>query len=221
VQAIVPILPIALAAALSSVPLMASIFILLSPNRSRAALPFLVGWVVGIFVVLVVFTLLAQAVPTSRSPRRPDTVVAFLEILLGVAIIGVAAWSWVRSRNRTRETGTNWLEKVDTFGPWSSLGLGFILNLRPKGLLLAGAAGLSIRTDAEAAPIALLAITIYTLIAASTVAAPVLATLVAPARMEPRLVRVQEWMRRNGETVTSVILALIGAVIVVMGIARW
>ncbi|WP_166877717.1 GAP family protein [Salinibacterium sp. ZJ450] len=220
-EAIVPILPIALAAALSSVPIMASIFILLSPNRGRAALPFLVGWVVGIFVVLFLFTLLAQGVPTSRSPRRPDTVIAALQIFFGVAIIGVAAWSWVRSRHQTRSTGAKWLKKVDRFGPWPALGLGFVLNLRPKGLLLAGAAGLSIRADTEAASSALLAITIYTLIAASTVAAPVIATLAAPARMEPRLVRVQSWMSRNGEALTSVILALIGVVIVVMGIARW
>ncbi|WP_157157005.1 GAP family protein [Diaminobutyricimonas sp. LJ205] len=220
-QAIVPILPIALADALSSVPIMASIFILLAPNRSRAALPFLVGWVVGIFVVVLLCTLLAQVVPTTRSPRRPDTVVAALEILLGVAIIGVAAWSWLRSRHQSRPTGANWLKKVDMLGPWSSLGLGLLLNLRPKGLLLAGAAGLSIRADAESTTSALLAVTIYTLIAASTVAAPVIATLAAPARMTPRLVRIKEWMSRHGEAVTSVILALIGAVIVVMGIARW
>ncbi|WP_167043159.1 GAP family protein [Salinibacterium sp. ZJ454] len=218
---IVPILPIAVAAALSSVPIMASIFILLSPNRSRAALPFLVGWVVGIFVVLFLFTLLAQGVPTSRSPRRPDTVIAALQILFGVAIIGVAAWTWVRSRRQTRSTGASWLKRVTTLGPWSSLGLGFILNLRPKGLLLAGAAGLSIRADTDSVSAALIPIAIYTLIAASTVAAPVIAMLVAPARMEPRLVKVKAWMSRNGEALTSVILAVIGAVIVVMGMARW
>ena len=66
-QAIGHILPFAVAVALSSVPIMATIFILLSPNRSRSSLPFLIGWVLGIAVVVTLCTLGAQAIP---SPRR-------------------------------------------------------------------------------------------------------------------------------------------------------
>ena len=44
-DAIGHVLPIALAVAISSVPIMATILILLSPKRGRSALPFLIGWV--------------------------------------------------------------------------------------------------------------------------------------------------------------------------------
>ena len=46
-QALGALLPIAVAVAFSSVPITVTILILLSPNRNRAALPFLVGWVIG------------------------------------------------------------------------------------------------------------------------------------------------------------------------------
>ena len=49
-QAIGHILPIALAVAISSVPIMATILILLSPKRAQSAIPFLIGWVLGIAV---------------------------------------------------------------------------------------------------------------------------------------------------------------------------
>ena len=61
---------------------------------------------------------------------------------------------------------------------------------------------------------------IYTLIAASTVAVPIIATLAAPARMEPRLVRCAAWLIRNGEALASVIGIVIGVVIVGMGLGR-
>ncbi len=217
---IVAVITIALAAAVSSVPLMVTILLLLSSNRSRSALPFLIGWVVGLFAVVVVFTVVAQAVPASRSPRRPDTVVGVLEILIGSVIFGVAAISWWRSRRASKTPSPSRLTSVTTLGPWSSLGLGLVLNLRPKGLLLAVAAALSIRTDAQSTSAAFAMIGIYTAVAASTVAVPIIATLVAPHRLEPVLARVQGWMTRHGDMLTSVILGLIGLVIVGMGIAR-
>jgi hypothetical protein len=55
------LLPIAVAAAVSSVPIMATILILLSPKRSHPAIPFLVGWVLGMAAVVVVATVGASA----------------------------------------------------------------------------------------------------------------------------------------------------------------
>jgi hypothetical protein len=215
------ILPFAVAVALSSVPIMATIFILLSPNRRRSALPFLIGWVLGLFVVVVLCTLLAQAVPTARLPRQPDTVVGAIEILVGAALVGLAVFTLRRARHRTTEVALpKWLKSSGSLGPWSSFGLAFILNVRPKALLLAVAAGLTVRADAESLSDALVAVVVYTLIACSTVAVPIVATLVAPARWEPRLVSARGWLIHNGEALGSVIGIVIGVVIIGMGIAR-
>ena len=169
-------------------PIMATIFILLSPNRSRSALPFLIGWLIGLFVVVCACALLAQVVPTARLPRQPDTVVGSIEIVVGLALIVLALLTLRHARRQTAHKVPKWLRPRGDLGPWESFGLAFILNLRPKALLLAIAAGLTIRADADSLTDALMAIVIYTVIAASTVAVPIIATLAAPARMEPRLV---------------------------------
>ena len=44
-QVLAQLIPVALAAALSTVPITATIFILLSERRRTTALPFLTGWV--------------------------------------------------------------------------------------------------------------------------------------------------------------------------------
>jgi len=220
VEAIGHILPFAAAVALSSVPIMATLFILLSPNRKRSGLPFLIGWVVGIFVVVCLAALAAQAVPTAVLPTRPDTVVGGIEIIVGLLLIGLAVLTLRHARRQTNHKVPKWLQSAANLGPWKALGLAFILNLRPKALLLAIAAGLTIRADAESLTDAMVAIVIYTVIAASTVAVPIVATLVAPVRWEPRIVRMRTWMIDNGEALGSIIGIVIGVVIVGMGLAR-
>jgi len=219
-EAIGHVLPIALAVAISAVPIMATIIILLSPNRPKLAIPFLIGWMLGILVVVTVFTLAAQAVPTSRTPRQPDVIVGGIEIVVGVAMILLALYSWRRAKGRPSPEVPKWLASSGSLRPWESFGLAFVLNLRPKGLLLATAAGLTIRADAETTGAAIVAIAVYTLVGASTVVVPIIATLAAPERMQPRLVAAREWLTANGGALTSLILLFIGVVVTGMGIAR-
>ncbi len=223
-QAIGHMLPLGLALALSSVPIMTTIFILLSPNRARSALPFLVGWLIGIAAVVTVFALLAKAIPTTTSVHEPDVVVGVIEVLLGAASIVLAIVSWRRyrkHRSSRAQAEPKWLSSTRMLGPAASFGLAFVLNLRPQGLLLAMTAGLIIHADSGSIPLAATAIVVYTVIAASTVAVPIIATLVAPSKMEPPLIAARAWLLRNGTAMTCAILGVIGIVIVGMGIARF
>lgn len=217
-QAIGQILPIALAVAISSVPIMATILILLSPKRAQSAVPFLVGWVLGIVTVVSICMAFAQLIPTSRSSRRPETVIGVAEILVGLGLIVTAIFAWRRARRNPETALPKWLNAVGSFGPWSSFGVAFALNVRPKGLLLAIAAGLALRADDLSLAEAAIAIAIYTLVGCSTVAVPIIVTLAGPERMEPRLVSAKEWIARNHGVITAIILVMIGVVIIGTGI---
>ena len=219
-QAIGHLLPIALAMAISSVPIMATILILLSPKRSASAVPFLIGWVLGIAVVVTICTLGAQAVPAARSSRRPDTAIGIAEMLVGAALITGAVITWVRARRNPSTVMPKWLNAVGSFGPWPAFGVAFALNIRPKGLLLAIAAGLAIRGDGLSAGESAVAILVYTVISASTVAVPIIVTLAEPKRMEPRLVSAKDWITRNNGAITALIMLLIGVVIIGSGLGR-
>jgi hypothetical protein len=208
------------ALAVSSVPIMATLLILLSPARTRSAVPFLIGWVIGIALVVSICALAAQAVPASRVSRRPDQAVGIAEILVGVALLVVAVATVRRRRRQTPTAMPRWLRSVETIGPWSAFGLALVLNVRPKGLLLAIAAGLAIRAEGLSLGEAAVAVGIYTIIAASTVAVPIIATVAAPERAEPHLRDAQDWLLRNGPVVTGVIVIVIAVAIVGTGISR-
>jgi MFS family permease len=219
-EVVIHLLPIAIGVALSSVPIMVMIFILLSPNRSRSAIPFLIGWVVGILITVTLCALLAQAVPTPRFGRRTDTAIGIAQIAVGALLMVLGIISVLRARGRAAKPLPAWLQSASRLGPWAALGMGLVLNIRPKGLLLAVAAGLVIRADSGSPEAAIAAVLFYTVISASTVATPIIITIAAPTRMEPRLQRTADWMQRHGALLASGIVILIGAVIVGMGIAR-
>jgi Sap, sulfolipid-1-addressing protein len=218
-QALGGLLPIAVAVAFSSVPITVTILILLSPNRNRAALPFLLGWVTGVVAVIILSLLGASALP--EPPRRgADPVVAALEILIGIGLIVLGAVNLRRS-SRSEHTGLpHWLSEVDSFGALPTFGIAVLLDFRPKGLLLGIAAGLALHAASVNAGEAAVLIAVYTLIATSTVVIPITASLIAPRWMEPRLIAARDWLARNGRILTSSMAFMIGVVILGVGITH-
>ena len=60
----------------------------------------------------------------------------------------------------------------------------------------------------------------YTLIATSTVVIPIMASLIAPRRMEPRLIAARDWLAHNGRVLTSSMMFMIGVVILGAGLTK-
>ena len=220
-QALGGLLPIAVAVAFSSVPITMTILILLSPNRNRAALPFLVGWVIGVAAVIVLSTLFASTLP--QPPRRgPDRTTAVLLMVVGAALIVLGIINLRRRSESAGQSGRlqSWLFRVDSFGVLVSFAVAVLLNLRPKGLLLGIAAGLALHAASVKLNEALVLIVIYTVIGTSTVVAPIVASLVAPRRMEPKLIAARDWMTHNGRLLTSLMMFMIGVVILGYGLTQ-
>ncbi|GAA3870040.1 hypothetical protein GCM10022381_11600 [Leifsonia kafniensis] len=219
-QAVGHVLPIAVAVALSSVPITVIILILLSPTRNRSSIPFLLGWLVGLAGVAAAFTLFANLLPES-SARRPDLGVALVLMIVGLALVVFSIVAWRKAIGRpTSESLPRWLRAVSSIGPFSAFGLAVGLNLRPKALLLSAAIGVSLNADDLSAASAAIVIGVYTLVASLTVSIPVIMTLASPTRMEPRLLQVRGWLERNNRTVSIVIMLVIGVVIFSNGLTR-
>ena len=218
-HALVQLLPIAIAIALSTVPIMATVLILLSPNRDRSSVPFLIGWVVGIAAMAGVFTLGAQIIPMPN-PREPNNAVVLggVQIVIGLVLVGLAVTSWLRGRAHPTGGLPVWLRRVGSFGPWPSFGLALGLNVRPKALLLSAAAGLSLRVGSLSTESTLIVLGVFAILASVTVTAPIALTLASPERAGKWLLASEGWFSRNSHTVTNVIVALVGVVILFNGI---
>ena len=67
------ILPLAVGIAISPIPIIAAILMLLSPKAKGTSLGFLVGWLVGIIAAIVVFTLLSSVLPQPTTVLPPSS----------------------------------------------------------------------------------------------------------------------------------------------------
>ncbi|MFB2598564.1 GAP family protein [Herbiconiux sp. P17] len=213
------LLPLAVALAISSVPILVTVLILLSPNSRRSAFPFLVGFVVGVAVVFTGCIALAQAIP-APVVRHPQQALGIALIVIGAALVALAVISGVRGMHAEAVGVPRWMNLVSEFGPLRSIGLGLLLCFRPKSLLLCAAAGLTVRSDRLSLGELAVLVGVFTLIATSTVIAPIVVAAASPQHAQGWLTAMRHWIEKNSATVTTVILLIIGVVIVGDGITR-
>src|SRR3954462_8368072 len=90
------LLPLAVGVAISPIPIIAAILMLLSPKARGTSLGFLLGWVLGIVVAVVLFTLLSSFLPESGTDA-PKPVAGGIKLVLGLVLVRLAVRQW-RSR---------------------------------------------------------------------------------------------------------------------------
>ena len=222
VSVIGEILPLAIGVAISPIPIIAAILMLLSPKAKSTSVAFLVGWIFGIVVAVVVFTLLSSVLPQDEA-GAPSPAAGVIKIVLGLLLLVVALRQW-RGRPAEGEQGAlpKWMSAIDSMTPVKGLALGFLLAaVNPKNLLLAGSAGLIIGSAQLTFGEDAVVVIIYTLLAGCTVLIPVIAYLVASARMREPLEKLRRWLVGNNATIMAVLLLVIGASMIGKGLGSF
>ncbi|MCU1482077.1 MAG: hypothetical protein JWQ19_2863 [Subtercola sp.] len=222
IQAIGSILPLALGIAISPIPIIAAILMLLSPKARGTSLGFLVGWVLGIVVAVVVFTLLSALLPQGGDDASNPTA-GTIKIVLGAVLLLLAVRQWrSRPKGDAEPALPKWMSAIDTMTPVKALGLGFLLSaVNPKNLLMAVAAGVALGAAGISVGDDVVVIVVFVVIAASSVAIPVIGYLVASSRLEAPLQALRTWLVHNNATVMSILLLVIGVVVIGKGLANF
>jgi hypothetical protein len=216
------ILPLALGVAISPIPIIASILMLLSPRARVTSLGFLLGWVLGILTATIVFTLLSGSLGGDDGASSP--VIGVVQIVLAALLLLLALKQWKgRPRDGQEPTMPAWMSAIDTFTFAKAAGLGFLLSgVNPKNLLLAASAGVVIGTQAAALGLsATPAVIVFTVLAASTVAVPVVGYLIAAKRLREPLDRLRDWLAAHNAVIMTVLLLVIGVVLLGKGIGQF
>jgi threonine/homoserine/homoserine lactone efflux protein len=216
------ILPSALGIAISPIPIIAAILMLLSPKAKGTSVGFLLGWLVGIIVAVVIFTLLSSLIPAS-SGDTSKPVQGTITIVLGVLLLLLALRQW-RSRPKEGQTASlpGWMKAIDTFNAAKAFGLAFLLAaVNPKNLLMAAAGGVAIGGASLSVGQIVIAWVVFVVIAASTVLVPVIGYLLASAAMARPLESLRTWLVANNATIMTVLLTVIGVVLIGKGIAAF
>ena len=214
-------LPLAVGIAISPIPIIAAILMLLSPRAKSTSVGFLIGWVAGIVVAIVLFTLISTAI--SQETGGPSQVAGVIKIILGALLLFLAIKQW-RARPATGEEAImpKWMSAIDSMTAGKALGLGFLLSaVNPKNLMLAIAAGVIVGGAGLTVSQMTVVIIIFVLLAASTVLVPVVGYLIASARLAGPLDKLREWLVDNNAVIMAVLLLVIGVSMIGKGLANF
>ncbi|MFF2486798.1 GAP family protein [Microbacterium sp. NPDC058062] len=215
-------LPLALGVAISPIPIIAAILMLLSPKARVTSVGFLLGWVLGIVVAVTVFTLLSSTLP-EQDADASKPIQGVIQLVLGAGLLFLALRQW-RGRPKAGEEPQlpKWMQAIDKVTFPVALGLGFLLSaVNPKNLLMAAAAGVDIGSAGLDTGSIVLVIAVFTLIAASTVLVPVVGYLIAAEKLRGPLDALRVWLGRENSVIMAVLLLVIGVSLIGKGIGSF
>jgi hypothetical protein len=209
--AIGQILPLAVGVALSPIPIIAVILMLVTPRASTNGPAFIVGWLLGLAAVGII--VLAVAGPADASEDgQPATWVNVLKLVLGGLMLLIAAKQWRGRPHGDEEPPTpKWMGAIEGFTPPKALGAGAVLaGANPKNLLLAIAAAAAISQTGISGGEQAVAYGVFALIGTVGVAAPVVIFFALGDRSGPLLERLKGWMAHNNGVIMAVLMLVIG-----------
>jgi hypothetical protein len=205
-----------LAVALTSPVSVVTVIVLLSlPAGRRRGLAFLVGWLIALAVIAALMLFVLHGQDFGSRSSSPSRAASALEVLLGSLLL---IWAVVAYRRREPSSGVpstpKWLGRIERTHWLLALAVGALML--SYGLTLAAAseilkANVS-RLDAT------VAITVFALTSMVTVAAPIVAVVVAPERSEERLATWKAWLLGNSRVVTLIVLMVVAALLIVRGV---
>src|SRR5436305_13860196 len=204
-KAIGEILPYALGAAISVIPIIAIILMLVTPKAKANGTSFAAGFVAGLARICIVAVGLAGGSNYSSS-SGPTKTVSTIKLLLGLLLLLAAFRQW-RARPKPGEEPTmpKWLASIDQFTPARSLGIGAALStVNPKNFAMSLAAGLSIAQAGLSTGQDAATILIYVLLAGATILGPLIVYLAMGQRATEILGGWRTWLADNNATVMSV-----------------
>ena len=213
------LLPLAIAIAISPIPIIACILMLFSARARLNGPAFLIGWVAGVtLVTLIVFRLsdATGATDEASGPSLGDIVILLLG--LGAIALGVKQW---RGRPKPGEEAAmpKWMQAIDGFTPVKALGIGVVLSaLNPKNLGLAIAAGVVIDQATAAGGNAIAMEILFVVIASVSIAVPVVYMLVGGEGAKHTLDGWKTGLQANNAAVMAVLFIVIGAKLVGTGL---
>lgn len=207
------VVPLAVATAVSPLPLFVLLVVLLTPRGLPNGLAFAVGWS-GALLVVPSGTIALLGMGATLDVHRETG--AALEALLGLSLLYLAIRQWNRRpRDGAEAVVPRWLILADRCTPWRALGIGYVLVVaNPKTLALALAVGAAVAEESAASSERIGGLLVFTTLGSAGVAVPVALRVALGPHAAGTLRLWRGWLAAHGTPGACAVLALIGALLV-------
>lgn len=218
--AIGDIVPSALAIAMNPIGITVIIFIL-QADRARAKGALFVGaWALSVFAASALAYYLAEAVDVDTDETAARGV-NLLQLLFGLALIGVAIQQW-RSRPGPGDPPRHGslFARLGKLSPLGAFGIGLATALsNVKTIPFAANAGARLAQAGVSGTSAAVGLVVFTALASLTVAGPFVAAIVFGERSRQPLDDIKNWLEANLTTILVIVFLLLGGTMAGKGLA--
>ncbi|HYN66719.1 MAG TPA: GAP family protein [Ornithinibacter sp.] len=204
------LLPAALGVALSPVPIIATVLMLMSGRPRRTAPAFALGWVIGLVVVMAV-VLVAVGKDGLDTSGTSDTTY-WVKLVLGMLFLALGLRTW-RQRPHPGEAAEPpaWMGRLETISALAALGLGAALSgVNPKNLALTASGAVAIASGDLSTSQTVACVVVFVVLASLLVVGPVVAFLVLGDRTAGPLQSLKTFMEVHNAAIMTVLLGVLG-----------
>lgn len=208
------LIPLALVVAVSPLSIIPAVLVLQTPRPMPTGLTFLGGWVLGLTALTAAFV--ASSDLLGDLHKKPPAWASWLRVGLGLALIAYGIYEWL-SRHRHTES-PRWMRSFATLTPVRAGITALVLVvIRVEVLTMCALAGLNIGSSGLGDAAKWMLAAIFVVVAASTVAIPILAYAAAGHRLDDPMTRLKDWMEKNHGALLAAVLVLIGLMVLYNG----
>jgi threonine/homoserine/homoserine lactone efflux protein len=208
--AIGQMLPFAVGVAVSPMPVVAMILMLVTPRARTNGPAFLLGWIGGILILGAIVLVIVN--PGAGGASAKPTWTLWLKLVLGALLLLLAVREW-RSRPQEGEQAATpkWMGALDRFTPVKAIGAGaFLSALNPKNLLLViGGATVVAQAAISGGQTAVVWI-LFTIVATIGVGAPLAIYFAMGKRAAALLEQLKSWLAHNNAVIMATLCLIIG-----------
>ena len=218
-QAIGEMLPLAIGIAISPVPIIAIILMLITPKARTNGLAFLGGWMLGLAVVGTIVLIVANTAGIAES-SGPSRTVSVIKLLLGLLLL-FAAWRQFKKRPKAGEEAPlpKWMRALDGFTTGRALAMGALLSgVNPKNLVLNASAAAGIAQSGLGGVQQAVVMLLLVVVGSLSIIAPVGVYFALGDKAAPVLGEWKRWLSANNATVMIVLFVVFGVVLIGKGI---
>lgn len=213
------VLPYVLGLIAGPIPVIAVIFVLMSPGGRGRALLFVLAWIATVTAVATAVGMVAGG--GGSSPGESPAWVGWVQLLLGVLLV-LAALKTLRD-HLSRPAGAepeppSWMAAIDTMGTGKVMGLGGLLAVaNPKSLAMVLGGGAAVAAFDLGLAGTLTAAAVFAALGSLGLLAPVAAVALSGPGGTQKLRRARTWLVDNNDTVTMTVLFVFGGVFAAKG----
>jgi hypothetical protein len=215
---LIPMLPSAIAIALSPIAIIQLILVLFSERAKTNGLVFISTLLAGM-IALPAFGAFVVDVATDESSDAPSTAKGVVFVVIGLALLAMA---WANFEKRADPTLPKALDLISTMGPVPvfvlALGVSF---LNPKNTIMLLSAGTQAGASGASPGEIMAAIVVFALVATLPFTVSVGYLVLGGGRAKANLETFRDWLGRHNHLITAVVVGVLALVLLAQGLGSF